>query len=117
MSDLREVCVVDCGEVIERFMSITPGATEEDMSAILVSAATSAVDGVYTDPMLELGSAVQPVQASVMVGALRAQILDVTKGAVTRLANAAGEYQVVRGNSRLEGRLVVIDIDLVDEGD
>lgn len=117
MADLKEMCLIDCRERIATYLASDRGVTQEDMNAVLVAAATAAVDGVYADPMLEIGSALKPVRASVMMGSLRSYIHDSLQPAVTKLVHVAGEDQAVKASVRLEGGLVIVDLDLIDEGD
>lgn len=117
MADLKEMCLIDCRERIASYMTSEHGVTREDMNAVLVAAATAAVDGVYADPMLEIGSALKPVRASVMTGSLRTYIHDAMQSAVSKLIHAAGEYQEIKASARLEDGLVIVSLDLIDEGD
>lgn len=52
-----------------------------------------------------------------MMGALRTYIHDSMQPAVTKLIHVAGEDQAVKASLRLEGGLVIVDLDLIDEGD
>lgn len=117
MAESKELCLVDCREKIAGYLAGDPLLTQEDMDAVLVSAATAAVDGVYLDPMLEVGSALKPVRASIMAGSLRTYIHDAMQAGVAKLVHVAGEDQAVRASARLEGSLVIVDLDLIDEGE
>lgn len=117
MADLKEMCLIDCRERIATYMASESGVTREDMNALLVAAATAAVDGVYADPVLEIGSALKPVRASVIAGSLRSYIHDAMQPVVSKLIHAAGEYQEIKASARLEGDLVIVNLDLIDEGD
>lgn len=117
MSDLNKMCVVDCGESVARYMSSDRNITKDDMCSVLIAATTAAVDDIYIDPILEEGSALQPVRASVMVSALCTKIREAMEGSMKALVHVAGEDQVVKAEARLEGNLVIVNFDLADEGD
>lgn len=115
MSEFKRVCVIDCGETIERYRHRYQGVSDTDMQAVLVAAATSATDGVTVDPILDMDSALPVHVASVMACALKSKVREQMSETISALMRRAGDNQVVSTDCRLEGHLIIVNMDLCDE--
>lgn len=115
MSELKKVCVVDCGDVIAKYRHRYRWLTPSDISAVMVAASMAAVEDINVPPMLEHGSQLTSAQADVMIGAVREAILYHVLPNVSAVVNEVGDDQLVTTDSRLEGNLVIVDISLRDD--
>lgn len=117
MPDDKKVCVVDCAEIIISYRAKHKGLTEADMSAVMVAAALAAIEDVHVEPILELGSVLSVSEACKIASAIQGRIKNELHDVVCDFERNAGDHQVVKADSFLEGSLVIVDLSLIDEGD
>ncbi|QKE54537.1 hypothetical protein ACSA002_2210 [Salmonella phage vB_SalM_SA002] len=117
MSELKKVCVIDCGDIIARYRNRYGQLSDNDISAVMVAAIAAAIEDLNVPPMLEHGSRLTSAQADVMIGAMRETILCNILPSINDVINEVGDDQLVATDSRLEGNLVIVDISLREEAE
>lgn len=115
MSELKKVCVVDCGGVIARYRRRYEWLTDSDINAVMAAAANAAVEDINVPIMLDYDSKLSHAQADVMMGAIHNLIQSSVSPCVDALIDETGDDQLITTASRLEGSLVIVDIGLREE--
>lgn len=115
MSEFKRVCVIDCGETLERYRHRYNGISDDDLGAVLIAATTAIEQNVYVDPILDSSSLLGNKSASVMACALRNGLREQMEPTMSELMRHAGDDQIVSTSFRLEGHLVIVNMDLCDE--